>query len=175
MSRYLLSLQPGAEVQIRGPHEEWDISDKATMRNVLFLAGGTGVAPALQAAEKICAKDPEAQVKVIWGVKKGSGETGGVMKEVVETLKERFGGRVKVEVRDDGRGGIGVGEVEKWVRKEGVTCVGLSGPEGFLRFWAGEKRWVDGVEKQGEVGGVLGEVRRRMRREGEREVEVWKM
>ena len=47
MSSYLHSLRPGDTVEIRGPKVEYDdLPDRVT--DVLFLAGGTGIAPALQ-------------------------------------------------------------------------------------------------------------------------------
>ncbi|TGZ83116.1 hypothetical protein EX30DRAFT_394352 [Ascodesmis nigricans] len=183
MSRYLLSLHEGADVFVRGPHEEWDL--EVRKKRVLFLAGGTGIAPALQAAEKVCARDPEAEVRVLWGVR-ARPETEGEMEGEVERLGERFGERVRVEVRVDRDGGIGRGEVEALVRAW-ATAVGLSGPDGFLEFWAGRKEWAGGVETQGKLGGVLAEVLRRREEEAVRrqkkskvveelkEIEVWKL
>ncbi|TPX10890.1 uncharacterized protein E0L32_008096 [Thyridium curvatum] len=37
----------------------------------------------------------------------------------------------------------------------------VSGPDGFIQAFAGPKRWANGKELQGQVGGVLGEVRRK--------------
>ena len=34
----------------------------------------------------------------------------------------------------------------------------VSGPEGFINHWAGPKKWVDGREVQGRLGGVLGQL-----------------
>ena len=34
----------------------------------------------------------------------------------------------------------------------------VSGPEGFVSFLAGPKRWEDGKEKQGNLGGIIGEI-----------------
>jgi hypothetical protein len=73
VSTYLSRLRPGDEVELRGPHVGLDVQsrlglEKATggenpentndasrggQATVLFLAGGTGVAPALQVARKI--------------------------------------------------------------------------------------------------------------------------
>jgi cytochrome-b5 reductase len=44
----------------------------------------------------------------------------------------------------------------------------VSGPEGFVNFLAGPKRWEDGEEKQGALGGVIG-------RMGLKGWKVWKM
>lgn len=185
MSRYLLSLSVGADVFVRGPHEEWDLSNREEKKRMLFLAGGTGIAPALQAAEKVCARDPEAEIRVLWGVR-AKPETEGEMEEIVEKLVEKWGERIKVDVRIDKDGGIEKREVEALVRGW-ATSVGLSGPDGFIEFWAGKKEWIGGVETQGKLGGVLAEVKRKQKEEAMKkmkkrtiveeikEVEVWKL
>ncbi|KAL2443820.1 hypothetical protein ABEF95_013394 [Exophiala dermatitidis] len=48
VSSYLHRLPPGAEIEMRGPNIEYEISPDA--RQIVFLAGGTGIATALQAA-----------------------------------------------------------------------------------------------------------------------------
>lgn len=62
---------------------------------------------------------------------------------------------------------ISVGEIETGVRNEmekdtdkiegkGKRLILVSGPDGFIEYWAGKKEWVDGQERQGRLGGVLG-------------------
>ncbi|KAL8708702.1 MAG: hypothetical protein Q9220_006427 [cf. Caloplaca sp. 1 TL-2023] len=46
LSRFLSRLQPGARLELRGPYQEYKIPDG--LEHVVFLAGGTGIAPALQ-------------------------------------------------------------------------------------------------------------------------------
>lgn len=55
MSTYLSRLQPGDEVWLRGPHLGFDVAARLGDRGerVVFLAGGTGVAPALQVARHL--------------------------------------------------------------------------------------------------------------------------
>lgn len=52
MSTYLSRLRPGDDVWLRGPHLGFDVAARlgAAGERVVFLAGGTGVAPALQVA-----------------------------------------------------------------------------------------------------------------------------
>lgn len=52
VSTYLSRLRPGDAVELRGPHLGFDVGARLgpAGRRVVFLAGGTGVAPALQAA-----------------------------------------------------------------------------------------------------------------------------
>ncbi len=37
----------------------------------------------------------------------------------------------------------------------GKKVVFVSGPEGFVSYWAGPKQWMNGHEVQGPLGGVL--------------------
>lgn len=54
MSRYLSRLQVGDQVWLRGPHYGFDVTRRmCDARDVVFLAGGTGIAPALQVAHKL--------------------------------------------------------------------------------------------------------------------------
>lgn len=48
VSGYLHRLSPSSEIEMRGPNVEYPISSNT--RNVIFIAGGTGIAPALQVA-----------------------------------------------------------------------------------------------------------------------------
>ncbi|KAF2156277.1 hypothetical protein K461DRAFT_275394 [Myriangium duriaei CBS 260.36] len=54
----------------------------------------------------------------------------------------------------------------------GMKLLIVSGPPGFVAHFAGEKIWADGVEQQGPLGGVLGELRREGLLKGWR---VWKL
>ncbi|KAH6652161.1 hypothetical protein BKA67DRAFT_573167 [Truncatella angustata] len=54
MSNYLARLQVGDQVWLRGPHYGFDVAKRmGDAKDVVFLAGGTGVAPALQIARKL--------------------------------------------------------------------------------------------------------------------------
>ncbi|KAI1480222.1 hypothetical protein F4774DRAFT_378874 [Daldinia eschscholtzii] len=55
MSTYLSKLQVGEKVWLRGPHLGFDIARRLgdTGKHVVFLAGGTGIAPALQVARRV--------------------------------------------------------------------------------------------------------------------------
>lgn len=48
VSRYLHALEPGAVIEARGPKIEFEIPSNT--KELVFIAGGTGIAPALQAA-----------------------------------------------------------------------------------------------------------------------------
>ncbi|KAL7955329.1 hypothetical protein V8C34DRAFT_248684 [Trichoderma compactum] len=71
MSTYLSRLGVGHDVWLRGPHVGFDVTARlGAMDNVVFLAGGTGVAPAMQVAQVVLEKNPEAQVNLLWAIRK---------------------------------------------------------------------------------------------------------
>ncbi|KAL7625385.1 hypothetical protein AAE478_004603 [Parahypoxylon ruwenzoriense] len=56
MSTYLSKLRVGDRVWLRGPHSGFDVARRLghpQRRSVVFLAGGTGIAPALQVARRL--------------------------------------------------------------------------------------------------------------------------
>jgi len=57
MSNYLSRRQVGDQIWLRGPHLGFDVAKRlGSAKKVIFLAGGTGVAPALQVAHKLLEK-----------------------------------------------------------------------------------------------------------------------
>lgn len=68
MSNYLFGLHANSEVELRGPHVEFDLPKN--VEEVVFLAGGTGIAPAMQVvhtlleARKSNGKRP--RIRIIW-------------------------------------------------------------------------------------------------------------
>lgn len=43
-------------------------------------------------------------------------------------------------------------------KKNGRQLLLVSGPTGFIEFWAGKKEWIDGHEVQGPLAGKLGQM-----------------
>ncbi|KAK6200545.1 hypothetical protein LQW54_009736 [Pestalotiopsis sp. IQ-011] len=77
MSNYLFRLQVGDQVWLRGPHYGFDICKRmGEAKDVVFLAGGTGVAPALQIAHKLLDGTEQAtsgqrpSVHILWANRK---------------------------------------------------------------------------------------------------------
>lgn len=66
VSNYLHGLPVGSTVELRGPHIEYEIPDDVD--RIVFLAGGTGIAPALQAAHSLLMdhgiNNPEDRLKI---------------------------------------------------------------------------------------------------------------
>ncbi|RMY59623.1 hypothetical protein D0865_01982 [Hortaea werneckii] len=66
-------LQLGAEIEVRGPSVDYVLPEK--IGNVMFLAGGTGIAPAIQIASKV---DGNANVHILWACRQREDCAGGV-------------------------------------------------------------------------------------------------
>ncbi|KAL8868495.1 MAG: hypothetical protein Q9174_004954, partial [Haloplaca sp. 1 TL-2023] len=80
LSKYLSRLQPGAHVEIRGPYQEYKIPDGVS--DVLFLAGGTGIAPALQMATSLLDKakgEKQPNMSILWANRHAKDCQGGVL------------------------------------------------------------------------------------------------
>lgn len=165
MSRYLFSLRVGDLVFLRGPMLEYIYPSDGADRKVLFLAGGTGVAPALQVAGNTLA----GKVEVLWAVRNQE-EAQGTVGEEIRRIAEAASGRVEVKVFVDGQNGISFQDIAKAMDGEKLTVL-VSGPDGFVKWAAGEKEWRQGKEEQGPLGGV---VRKALERR-DHEVEVFKL
>lgn len=73
MSSYLHRLPAGAPIELRGPNIEYVVPK--TTKNVVFVAGGTGIAPALQVAYAMFAGRNREELKdkrlhILWGNRK---------------------------------------------------------------------------------------------------------
>lgn len=220
VSGYLHALPEQATVELRGPVVELEIPDEVD--EVLFLAGGTGIAPAMQVAHALAGRGGKS-MHVLWanrrredcvggrnkgtakeatgllgwmagrrrgvrgqregeveedggpGAKGPEAERLGVVVQELEGLRRRFRGAAGEEVFgvdyfvDEEKGSIGPEYVLKRVRRTdlrsesgnvgtGKKLILVSGPEGFVKYWAGPKAWADGREVQGPLGGVLGQL-----------------
>ncbi|KAE9965515.1 hypothetical protein BLS_007599 [Venturia inaequalis] len=74
VSNYLHKLPEGTTVNLRGPFLELEIPKNAT--EVLFLAGGTGIAPALQVA-KLLEERTDMKVHILWANRRREDCVGG--------------------------------------------------------------------------------------------------
>lgn len=64
MSTYLSKLRVGEQVWLRGPHLGFDVERRlGAAENVVFVAGGTGIAPALQVARRLLDDDDDDGLK----------------------------------------------------------------------------------------------------------------
>ncbi|KAI1087044.1 hypothetical protein F5B19DRAFT_476941 [Rostrohypoxylon terebratum] len=81
MSTYLSKLKVGEQMHLRGPHPGFNIEKRlGEAENVVFLAGGTGIAPALQAAKKFLEMPiPEQEkptVSILWANRRAADALG---------------------------------------------------------------------------------------------------
>ncbi|WAO94062.1 FAD-binding FR-type domain-containing protein [Fusarium falciforme] len=71
MSNYLARRQVGQDVFLRGPHIGFELAERlGEHKRLVFLAGGTGVVPGMQAAKAVLEASPDASVDLLWAVRK---------------------------------------------------------------------------------------------------------
>lgn len=71
VSTYLSNLGPGEEISLRGPHLGFDVAHRLGDKDhVVFLAGGTGIAPALQVVHALESEERSVKgmprVDIVW-------------------------------------------------------------------------------------------------------------
>lgn len=79
MSRYLYGLSSGSKIEIRGPQIQYEISPD--VRDILFIAGGTGIAPALQAAHTLLSRTSDThkpRMRILWATRRREDCLGGL-------------------------------------------------------------------------------------------------
>lgn len=215
VSGYLHNLPDGATAEFRGPNIEYILPKD--VEEVVFLAGGTGIAPALQLAHSLLEAPTESEVRtkprlhILWACRKredclsGLSESHGQQKatarsmwstmlgssgtppaehgftssirksqivEELETFKTRHPGQISVDYFvDEERKFIGVDNIQSLItpgaskpptdlypsenRSKGKKLIVVSGPGGFVDYYAGPKKWEGGKEVQGGLGGAL--------------------
>lgn len=78
VSRYLHSLKIGADIEIRGPKIECAIPEGT--KEILFIAGGTGIAPALQAGYSLLNRttaENRPRIHILWASRRREDCVGG--------------------------------------------------------------------------------------------------
>jgi cytochrome-b5 reductase len=196
VSNYLDRLRVGAIIDVRGPRIEYEIPENVS--EVVFLAGGTGIAPALQVLHTVLkqrSREGEARKKprihILWANRRREDCVDGSKpasrgwwrwsqpvtttdqppnKIVLELqdLKKAYEGKIKIDYMVDEEGTfIDKAKISKATSgsrssnngtesvRSGTKLLLLSGPDGFVNYFAGPKEWRDGREEQGKLGGVL--------------------
>lgn len=200
VSRYLHNLKPGATVEVRGGYTELEIPQQT--KKVLFLAGGTGVAPAVQVASCLARRGMQAQTQthtqdarigILWANRRAEDASGGSravkageevneMVAIMRDLEAKAEKVADVEVktmyfvdeenrfiqqkdvvaelaRVDGRSGIGSSRIDAAAEAHEKLIL-ISGPDGFVEYFAGPKRMTrDGREVNGVTGGLLSQMK----------------
>lgn len=194
VSGYLHGLSQGAKLELRGPHLELAIPPDVS--EVVFLAGGTGIAPALQLAYALSRRAASTaplggqpvRMSILWAnrtkedVGAGLADAAGSFQQRLSSipaqleairLDKRAGERFQLDTRmfvDEQKRFIQAKDIEAVVggRSSGRRMILVSGPDGFVAHYAGPRQLENGVETQGPLGGVLAALK-------PRGWEVWKL
>ncbi|KAK4580257.1 hypothetical protein LTR86_000460 [Recurvomyces mirabilis] len=199
VSGYLHRLPLESEIEVRGPSVDYILPED--VGEVVFLAGGTGIAPAMQVAYRLAGK---ASIHILWASRQREDSLGGVsdtkaqkslgfgsslfswraaradpteasmgtvaginaIVKQMQDLKHAPGSQLSPSTSllvdyfvDEEDTFIQAANVAKIIKSErasvGSRLILVSGPEGFVKHWAGQKEWVGGKEVQGPLGGVL--------------------
>ncbi|KAF4989857.1 hypothetical protein FGRMN_8858 [Fusarium graminum] len=71
MSNYLGRRRVGEDVFLRGPHVGFELAERLGEHSrLVFLAGGTGVVPGMQAAKAVLEANDRSSVDLLWAVRK---------------------------------------------------------------------------------------------------------
>ena len=236
MSNYLCRRRVGQEVFLRGPHVGFELEERLGDKDkIVFLAGGTGVVPGMQAAKAVLDMKRDARVDLLWAVRKReeiqraappptstwkfwqekqpselgiNTDSPSPIASHLNEMKRIYGDRLRIKVVVDEEGtqfqqqhiknalipasaaplatvGLTTGcrlhdqkmhelasEFAPTERTSceckgsaggsaGKTLFMVSGPDGFISHYAGEKVWIGGHQTQGPVGGVFKQLERR--------------
>lgn len=209
VSRYLHNLPLGASINLRGPHLEYAIPQDVD--EVLFIAGGTGIATGLQAAYTLLERHETSSsapvMHILWANRKKEEVADGINDTVnisaheyslwkkllpvlampstnkilpeefqtslvvkeLKSVKARHEGKLIVDYFIDEEGSYITEEILRTClanlgnkrsgkpmgTSSGRKLILISGPEGFVRHFAGPKSWAGGKEIQGSLGGIL--------------------
>lgn len=91
VSRYLHGLHLGSVVELRGPKVECRIPRQT--REVLFIAGGTGIAPALQAGHALLRRTDATQkprIRILWANRRREDCAGGLNDDTADPQGSRW-------------------------------------------------------------------------------------
>ncbi|KAF2183965.1 hypothetical protein K469DRAFT_710347 [Zopfia rhizophila CBS 207.26] len=75
VSTYLHRLPEQSTIELRGPNTEWELPHD--IKEVIFLAGGTGIAPAMQVAHTLCGRTG-SRMHILWANRRRGDCIGGV-------------------------------------------------------------------------------------------------
>ncbi|KAH7224721.1 transmembrane amino acid transporter protein-domain-containing protein [Fusarium oxysporum] len=228
MSNYLGRRQVGEDVFLRGPHVGFELAERLGEHSrLVFLAGGTGVVPGIQAAKAVLEANEKSSVDLLWAVRKREEvqksapprqsswkfwqekkpttlgtevESPSPVTKRLQDLKMAYGDRLRIQVVVDEEGtrfqdmdisnaiAASPGTVasfnagcrfhdqamhvhaSEFAVAEGPGCVCkpsegttpgknlfiVSGPDGFIEYYAGPKIWLGGQQTQGPISGIAG-------------------
>ncbi|KAK7966779.1 uncharacterized protein PG986_001056 [Apiospora aurea] len=145
MSNYLSRMQAGSQVWLRGPHHGFDIPKRlGDAGEIVFLAGGTGIAPALQMVHKLLdtssidgSADNRPSIRILWanrrsfdcvardqlqGKLKADDEMQSVFLRQILDMKRKHGNHFSIDYYvDDEKKLIGIKDVDVALRSAGAA------------------------------------------------------
>ena len=196
VSSLLHRIYRGTILNLRGPRIEYVIPED--VEEILFLAGGTGIAPALQAAYTLfnyrsASQEKGPRLRILWANRRSedakisvdsssSAESENILVQEVESLNAKYGEKINVEYFvDEEKSYITEGLLRKHLgdadlasnqpaqdKPAGKRLLLVSGPEGFVNVFAGPKSMRGGKEIQGPRGGILERIELK-------DWEIWKL
>ncbi|MCJ1277006.1 mitochondrial Homoaconitase [Puttea exsequens] len=189
VSTMLHKISRGTFVHMRGPHVGYEIPEDVD--EILFIAGGTGIAPALQVAHTLykarqLSSDALPRMRILWANRRREDSlrnpsppslspspiqqppAQSPLVQEIEVLRTKFSGNVAVDYFVDEEGSyITEGLLRDYLSRvqlsnpphtdsrRGKNIILVSGPDGFVNFYAGPKSMKSGKELQGPLGGML--------------------
>ncbi|KAF5861472.1 hypothetical protein ETB97_012876 [Aspergillus alliaceus] len=102
MSRYLHGLDMGTSIEMRGPQIECEIP--LDTQQILFIAGGTGIAPALQAGHTLLSRTNDTykpEIHILWANRRRDDCAGGTNDSAATTSRSQvswFSGLLKTSI-----------------------------------------------------------------------------
>ena len=128
--------QPGALAHIEGPLGTFTVPDPPDARRLLFVAGGTGIAPLRAMIDHVMQAYPDRQLSVLYSARRGDEFA------FIDELREHArAGRIELQqtvTRDDNsgwqgrRGRIGRAEFEAVVHEPAQTLCFVCGPPSMV-------------------------------------------
>lgn len=106
LSQHLADLQPGEEIEFRGPLGR-AMRPKRADTDVVLLATGVGVGPLMPVAEELLERYPERNVTIYWGLRLREDVClEGELDELVARAPDRLAYHVSLSQPDDGSAGL---------------------------------------------------------------------
>ena len=149
VSGYLARLGVGEVVELRGPRGGFDVRGRVgsviegeEKKKVVFLAGGTGIAPALQAARTLLEKTEGVEMEVVWANRRredcvADNDNGGVV-AMLEAFRTRYPARFRYSCTVDEEGSvIDAGTITRSTELAVPAPAPARSLLAMLGFWAG--------------------------------------
>ncbi|KAL8762100.1 MAG: hypothetical protein Q9184_001845 [Pyrenodesmia sp. 2 TL-2023] len=80
LSKFLSRMQAGGRLELRGPYQEYELPND--VKHVVFLAGGTGISPAIQVAHSLLENEdnrPKPRINILWANRRSEDCSGGTL------------------------------------------------------------------------------------------------